>query len=188
MRDGVNTRQRLERCALKLFVEKGVTGTTIKDIAHLAKVAEGTLYRHYASKEDLAYHLFASAYHEVSSYLKELSQIFSTLDQKISGMVCYFCEKYDEDSILFTYLLLSQHNRYNIIHENEISAHELLVSVFQDAIDKKEVIQREPQFYAAIVLGIVLQAAMSRVYGRITRTMTQDSEDLVNAIYGAIRC
>jgi AcrR family transcriptional regulator len=41
-------------------VEKGVAETTVRDIAGAAGVAEGTLYRHFAGKDDLAWELFAS--------------------------------------------------------------------------------------------------------------------------------
>src|SRR5476651_2502938 len=47
------------RAALRLFVKQGIDGTTIKDIAREAGVAEGSLYRHFKSKDDLAWHLFS---------------------------------------------------------------------------------------------------------------------------------
>ncbi len=186
MRDGSLTRKKLERCALTLFVKKGVSATTIKDIAHKAQVAEGTLYRHYESKDELAQHLFTSAYEEVASTLKHLSQEQPTLPLKIQAMVRFFCEKYDEDPILFNYLLIVQHNQLKVVHEKEINAHEFMVAIFNDAFRKKELAKRDPHFCASIVLGIVLQAAISRVYGRITRTMIADTDDLVQAIRGAL--
>lgn len=186
MRDGSNTRKKLERCALTLFVEKGVSATTIKDIAHKAGVAEGTLYRHYESKDELAQHLFTSAYETFTQEIKKLAFVKPTIAQKIEAMVKFFCEKYDEDPILFNYLLLVQHTQVKTSHEKDINAHENMVALFNDAIKKKEVKKKDPHVYASIVLGIVLQCALSRVYGRIKRSMLEDAEDLVEAIKGAI--
>lgn len=186
MRDGAPTRKRLERCALTLFVKKGITATTIKDIASKAGIAEGTLYRHYQSKDELAQTLYLRSYEEVSSHLKQLAEKHPTLEEKLKSMVHYFCDNYDQDPILFNYLLLAQHYQIRNIADKEISAHELMIPFFNDAIRKKELKKRDPHFYAAVVLGIVLQAAVSRVYGRITRSMTEDREDLIVAILAAI--
>ena len=62
MRDGQATRERIERTAMALFVEKGVAETTIRDIAHGAGVAEGALYRHFRGKDELVIGLFAQHY------------------------------------------------------------------------------------------------------------------------------
>ncbi len=186
MRDGSLTRKKLERCALSLFVKKGVSATTIKDIANKAQVAEGTLYRHYESKEELAQHLFTSAYEEVALKLKQLAYEQPTITKQIDVMVHYFCNKYDEDPVLFNYLLLVQHTQLKISHEKDINAHEYLVALFNEAIKKKEIPKKDANFCASVVLGIVLQAALSRVYGRITRTMMDDAPELVLAIKGAI--
>ncbi|HNC74736.1 MAG TPA: helix-turn-helix domain-containing protein, partial [Elusimicrobiota bacterium] len=51
---------RVMRAALRLFVEKGINATTIKDIARAGGVSEGALYRHFKSKEDLAFHIFTT--------------------------------------------------------------------------------------------------------------------------------
>ncbi|MBM3650754.1 MAG: helix-turn-helix transcriptional regulator, partial [Alphaproteobacteria bacterium] len=48
------TKSRLERAALTLFVARGVAETTTKEIAMAASVAEGTIYRYFPSKEQLA--------------------------------------------------------------------------------------------------------------------------------------
>src|SRR2546428_14179231 len=51
----------IERAALRLFVTRGVRGTTVRNIAADAGVAEGTLYRHWRSKRDLARTLFRAS-------------------------------------------------------------------------------------------------------------------------------
>lgn len=186
MRDGTNTRKKLERCALALFVKKGVSATTIKDIAHKAGVAEGTLYRHYESKEELAQSLFTNAYIEVAATMKQLADKEPNIEKKLDVMVRFFSEKYDEDPILFNYLLIAQHNQLKLVLEKEVSAHEFIVALFNEAFRKKELPKRDPHFCASIVMGIVLQAAISRVYGRISRTMVEDVNDLNAAIKGAL--
>src|ERR1700704_5803480 len=50
-RDGAATRQKLLRAALELFTTVGFRATTTPEIAARADVAEGTIYRHFTSKE-----------------------------------------------------------------------------------------------------------------------------------------
>jgi AcrR family transcriptional regulator len=52
------TRQRLVRSALELFTTRGYHDTTTAQIAKKAGVAEGTIYRHFASKQHLVNELY----------------------------------------------------------------------------------------------------------------------------------
>jgi AcrR family transcriptional regulator len=55
------TRQRLVRAALELFTTEGYHVTTTPQIAKKAGVAEGTIYRHFRSKQHLLNELFRAA-------------------------------------------------------------------------------------------------------------------------------
>ena len=187
MRDGTQTRKRLERVALTLFVKKGVSATTIKDIASEADIAEGTLYRHYSSKDQLAQGLFLNSYILIAEQIKKIADDAPSFDKKIQGMVQYFCEQYDQDPVLFNYLLLSQHNQIKLLSEKEMNAHTFMLPIFKEAIEKKELKRNDPHFYIDILLGIVLQAAISRVYERITRPLTEDASPLSKCILAAFK-
>lgn len=50
---GEARRQQLIEVAIRLFSQKGFTGTTTKDIAAAAQVNEAIIFRHFARKEDL---------------------------------------------------------------------------------------------------------------------------------------
>lgn len=43
------------QASLELFAEKGYSNTSTKDVARAADVAEGTIFKHFASKENLLY-------------------------------------------------------------------------------------------------------------------------------------
>lgn len=55
------TRERLARAALELFTTRGFHATTTPLIAARAGVAEGTIYRHFPSKDDLLNEVFRAA-------------------------------------------------------------------------------------------------------------------------------
>src|SRR2546425_6696063 len=55
------TRQRLVRAALELFTAQGYHDTTTPQISKKAGVAEGTIYRHFHSKQHLLNELYRGA-------------------------------------------------------------------------------------------------------------------------------
>lgn len=55
------TRQRLIRTALELFTTRGYHDTTTAQLAKKAGIAEGTIYRHFASKQQLVNELYRAA-------------------------------------------------------------------------------------------------------------------------------
>jgi AcrR family transcriptional regulator len=60
-RDPKGTRDRLVRAALELFTTQGYHASTTPEIASKAGVAEGTIYRHFASKEQLLNEIYRAA-------------------------------------------------------------------------------------------------------------------------------
>src|SRR5258705_4085841 len=55
------THQRLIRAALELFSTRGYHDTTTAQIAKKAGIAEGTIYRHFPSKQQLLNELYRAA-------------------------------------------------------------------------------------------------------------------------------
>src|SRR3954463_7568943 len=52
------TKQQILKAALELFSKKGFYNTTTKQISDRAKIAEGTLFNYFRTKEDLALYFF----------------------------------------------------------------------------------------------------------------------------------
>ncbi len=57
-RNKEDTQRRIVTVALNLFQSKGFDATTTKEIARQAKIAEGTLFNYFHTKEDIALHFF----------------------------------------------------------------------------------------------------------------------------------
>lgn len=68
------TRQRLIRAALELFTTRGYHDTTTAQIAKKAGIAEGTIYRHFASKQQLVNDLYRAAQRWAAKVVQETSR------------------------------------------------------------------------------------------------------------------
>ncbi len=68
------TRQRLIRSALELFTTRGYHDTTTAQIAKKAGIAEGTIYRHFASKQHLVNELYRAAQRWAARIVQETAR------------------------------------------------------------------------------------------------------------------
>jgi AcrR family transcriptional regulator len=183
MRDGSKTKELIARTALLLFVEKGITETTIRDIAGAAGIAEGTLYRHYESKDQLAWELFSTNYLAFARELDRLQEEYDTLQDKLAAMIRQFCAFFDRDPVLFSYLLLAQHAQLKKVTPEMQTAVTVLQKVIAQGMARGEVPEMEVELAAAMVLGVVLEVAVFKAYGRITQDLSNLRETLVAACW-----
>ncbi len=69
------TRTRILQAAQKLFARKGFDGTTTKDLARKAGVAEGTIFRHFPNKKAILIELATAGWIEIlTDLLTELER------------------------------------------------------------------------------------------------------------------
>lgn len=68
------TKEKIQSAAMQLFAKKGLAATNVQEIAALAGISHGLLYRHYKTKEELFYELVEMAL----MGLKEVSQLLKT--------------------------------------------------------------------------------------------------------------
>jgi AcrR family transcriptional regulator len=183
MRTKNHTGELIARTALALFVEKGIDGTTIRDITAAAGIAEGTLYRHYPSKDALAWDLFSRNYTAFALELRRIEAGQVTLRAKLDAMVRQFCTFFDDDPVLFSYLLLAQHGQLQKVTDDMPNPVEVVREVLAWGMDRGEIPARDPNVAAAMVLGIVLQVAIFRIYQRLNQGLTSLAETLVAACW-----
>jgi AcrR family transcriptional regulator len=151
-RPGNQTKDLLARTALRLFVEKGITETTVRDIAQAAGLAEGTLYRHFENKEQLAWELFHTNYIAFAVELDRLQEKYHSLKDKLDAMIRQFCAFFDRDPVLFSYLLLAQHAQLKKVTPEMVTAVTVLQKVIGQGMARGEVPEMDVELAAALVL------------------------------------
>ncbi|WP_374379102.1 TetR/AcrR family transcriptional regulator [Dongia sp.] len=171
MARGLATRNRIKEAALELFVTKGIIGTSVRDIAAAAEIAEGGLYRHYASKEDLAWKLFSENYATLAKELADLAKAKSKFADRLATMIHRFARFFDEEPLLFRFLLLSQHQELPKLKSKAQSPVQVLHRFISDAQKNGEIEIANPDLVTAQILGLLLQPATFMVYGLLAPGM-----------------
>jgi AcrR family transcriptional regulator len=186
MRDGKATRERIEQAAMGFFVSQGVSETTIRDIAQGAGVAEGALYRHYRGKDDLIHALFSRHYAAFAKRLRRASALFSTTHDKLEGMVEECCRTFDEERVLFCFLLLVQHHSIPHVVGPETPV-DVVRSVIAHGMAQGELPPGDADLATALVMGIILQPATFKTYGRLPGPMLPLAARLTAACWQVLR-
>jgi AcrR family transcriptional regulator len=161
-----DTKQRIERAALTLFVARGVAETTTREIALAASIAEGTIYRYFPSKEQLAVDMFLRHHRALAEALDEAQAKATTLREKIDAIVRCYCDWADRDWTLFAYHLLNQHSFLIQVPDGTPNPVDVVREVIARAMKAGEIPQRNADLAAASAIGTVMQPATYKVYGR----------------------
>lgn len=92
------TKEKITAAGLRLFSHKGLAATSINDIASLAGISTGLLYRHYKSKEELFCELMENAVRENQGVEEILALEISPANiiRRVTGEVLEALVKSDE--------------------------------------------------------------------------------------------
>ena len=84
------------RAAIKLFSERGLDGTSIRDIAEESGYTNPALYKHFAGKEELALHLFETCHRRLWTKCHTAIVTAKGFDAKLEGYIGQVLELVDE--------------------------------------------------------------------------------------------
>ena len=171
MSEPKDTKSRIEAAALQLFVDKGVAETSIRDIAASVGFSDGALYRHYASTDELVWSLCRASFESYATTLAALAAERTGSRGKIAAMVRGFCDLFDADSRLFRFLLLVQHGQLARMTPGMANPVETVRSVIAAGMERGDIPAGNPDLATAMVMGIILQTATFKVYGRIRQPL-----------------
>ena len=87
-RTKAQTRERILAVALALFQKKGFEGTTTREIARKAGIAEGTVFNYFTTKEDIAFYFFEKETdHVVASFDDTRRLKKAPLEEKLFALI-----------------------------------------------------------------------------------------------------
>jgi AcrR family transcriptional regulator len=181
-----DTKQRIERAALTLFVARGVTETTTREIALAASIAEGTIYRHFPSKEQLAVDMFLRHHRALAEALDEAQRPHATLRPKIDAIVRCYCDWADRDWTLFAYHLLNQHSFLVQVPDGTPNPVNVVREVIARAMTAGEIPRRNADLAAASAIGTVMQPATYKVCGRFDGPLTAHARFFADAAWAVL--
>jgi len=156
----------IEDAAIELFATKGLARTVIRDIAQAAQVTEGALYRHYKSKDELAWTLFQREIDRFTIPFSELLLHQGPPRQQIELAVQFIYNYYQQQPIHFTFVLLTQHGFPEESLRQQTNPNDIIIRFITQMLNLAD--EQEAVLMAAQVMGLVMQPVVMHGNGRLT--------------------
>src|SRR5882672_7482241 len=169
------TRERIERAALKHFVEQGIAETSIRNIADTAHISLGAMYNHFDSKEELAWQLFINGWNEIGQELRRRAGGQSLLPAKMRSMIEYVFRRFDEDWLLVTYIFSSRHEHLKRVPSTRGNPYTIFRLVIGEAMRRGEIPQGDLDLKTALIVGAIIQTIDSRILARLKGSLSDSA-------------
>ncbi|MEH1818340.1 MAG: TetR/AcrR family transcriptional regulator [Nostoc sp.] len=158
------TRTRILEAAQRLFASQGFDGTTTRDLAQQAGVAEGTLFRHFPNKKAILVEVATSGWVEIlTDLLTELSEMgsYKAVAQVMRRRMWNFQKNADLMRVCFMEVQFHPDLRDRIQLEVITKMTDVGEAFFQTAMDKGIYRQGDAKLVAKVFLGMFAIAGFS---------------------------
>ncbi|GAB4536567.1 MAG: TetR/AcrR family transcriptional regulator [Pleurocapsa sp.] len=159
-----DTRTKILQAALKLFARSGYDGTTTKDLAKLAGVAEGTLFRYFPNKKAILIEVATSGWVEIlTDLLTELSEManYKAVSQVMKRRMLHMRKNGDLLRVCFIEAQYHPELREKIQSEVIAKMTDVAEAFFETAMSKGIYRPMNPKIVAQVFLGIFAIAGFS---------------------------
>lgn len=159
-----SSRTRILKAAQRLFASLGYDGTTTRDLAQAAGVAEGTLFRHFANKKAILIEVATQGWIEIlTDLLTELSEMgsYKAVAQVMRRRMWNFQKNADMMRVCFMEAQFHPELRDRIQSEVISKMSDVAEAFFETAMDKGIYRPMNPKIVAQIFLGMFAIAGFS---------------------------
>ncbi len=158
------TRTRILSAALRLFASQGFDGTTTRDLAQAAGVAEGTLFRHFPNKKAILIEVATNGWVEIlTDLLTELSEMgsYKAVAQVMRRRMWNMHKNVDLMRVCFMEAQFHPDLRDRIQLEVIDKMSSVAEAFFQTAMDRGIYRQTNAKLVAKVFLGMFAVAGFS---------------------------
>ena len=158
-------KDRILDSAQQLFSRRGYAGTTTRDLAQSAGMAEGTLFRHFENKKAILIAVVTRGWVELlTDLLTALSEMssYKAVDQVLRGRMLHFHDNSDMLRVCFMEAQFHPELSHRIQTEIIDKMTDVAEAFFQTAMERGEYRAMNPRIVAKVFLGMFTVAGFSQ--------------------------
>lgn len=174
----LNSKNQISKAALGLFIKKGIKATTTREIAWKAGIAEGTIYRHFKSKSDIASELFLNYMTVFRDRLSEAERKSNQPRESIKEMINAFFYFAKSEPKAYSYILAGHYSELPKITSKFLKPKDVFVNAIKKGIAKGDFTEMDENLGAALVIGMITRSILFFNNGFIAK----DYESIVSEV------
>ncbi|MFQ5771809.1 MAG: TetR/AcrR family transcriptional regulator [bacterium] len=166
--------------ALSLFMRKGIKATTTRDIAHRAGISEGTIYRHFESKEELAEIIFQQNVDYFWKFLTGYLKKNTGPEEMLKAFVEGYFEFSRKEQRRYSFLIAAHQTELKKLSRERMRPKRMLSKILR--LGQKQGCFRKINLSlaSAMVIGIIMQTIFYLKNGRIAVNYDEVVDEVVN--------
>ncbi len=171
-------REEILTAAIKVFGKKGFAATSVGDVADAAKIAKGTVYLYFESKEEIYATAVRLAIERLQAHSEEQVQPATGVRERLTVAISVRMEFWHEQINLYRLLLTvgrePQHRRQT--HELLRAGHAYFVGILKEGVESGEIARTvDLDTIAWAILDMVRGANERRMDSLTHRTPQEDA-------------
>jgi AcrR family transcriptional regulator len=181
----LSTRDKILKAAQKLFARHGYDGTTTKELAEKAGIAEGTLFRHFANKKAILVEVATQGWVDLlTDLLTELSEMasYEAISHVMYKRMLRLGDNYDMMRVCFMEVQFHQDLRERIQSEVIEKMTDVAEAFFQTAMERGVYRRMNPRVIAQVFLGMFVVAGFSHETIVQPGATPQDMKDMAEGL------
>lgn len=181
-----DTKEELVNATIKLASRGGMEAASVRSITREAGVTEGTLYRHYRSKEQLWVEVYTRIVEAMAEDKATLLDTDMPAREVLGEWVRLTYAYYDGNRDAFNYVLLAPKSLADSLGEVYTRQGRLFMELFTRLRARGQVREMDPKLALAVFGGIVLSVPRLINEGCLEPPASDYTEEITDAVWKAI--
>lgn len=187
-----DTRAEILAAARRVFAQRGLNGTTVREVAQAAKVNNAMIYYHFKDKEDLYRSVLEDSFSAMMNIWKDPvfagdTPVRSKIGKYVAGFIRFQKGNEELRRIMAMEFAASGSGCARICEQHFAKNFSRLTAIFKEGMQKGELKTFEPSLAAASLLGIVvhnfiLQPMAKHLRGRSLNLNSKQFGDFVTEL------
>ena len=165
--------------ALSLFMRKGIKATTTRDIALRAGISEGTIYRHFESKAELAEYLFEDNLDYFWKFLRGYLKNTRTPEEMLRTYIEGFFEFSRREQRSYGFIIAAHQTELKKLSRERMKPKQMLTKILRLGQTQGIFRKIDTRLAGAMVMGTITQTIFYLKNGRIAVNYDEVVEQVV---------